>query len=112
MTYDGRDVTCRETTAGHRGVFGDVAPLRCVLGNPGWTEERDSYLAKGKRCVQGSNTTFEQNRNRTRATGSRRNPLNIDRNGILTVFDRQAGESWRRKVKFSIRYSLASFFVM
>lgn len=61
MTYDGRDVTCRETTAGHPGVFGDVAPLRCVLGNPGWTEERDSYLAKGSDAFRAPKRTFEQN---------------------------------------------------
>lgn len=62
MTYDVCEVTCRETTTGHLWVFGGVSPLRCVLGNPGWRVERDSYLPKGSDAFRASKATFEQNK--------------------------------------------------
>lgn len=90
MTYDRCDVTCRETTAGHLWAFGDVAPLRCVLGNPGWRGERDSYLPNGSDAFRASKTTFEQNET-AQSHSLQRNPLNIDLdrlyNGSLSTLD-------------------------
>lgn len=59
VTYDVREVTCRETTAGHLWVFGGIAPLRCVL-YPGWRGERDSCLQDGSDAFRASQTTSEQ----------------------------------------------------
>lgn len=70
MTHAGCDVTCRETPAGHPGVFGGVAPLRCVLGARGWNGERDSCQAM--RSGPQNNLCTKRNRTRPQIGGATR----------------------------------------